>query len=147
MRAGDSSRAINFWQRIVQNDMTKPVYSSDLSDEEWAILAPLIPLAKPGGHPRTTDMRAVCNGIYYQLKSGCQWEMLPKEFPPSSTVYAYYGKWQRRGVWEQLNHALRDQVREQMGKSTQPTAIAADSQSVKTAEKRGRSMALTAAKG
>lgn len=92
-------------------------------------------------------MRAVCNGIYYQLKSGCQWEMLPKEFPPSSTVYAYYRKWQRRGVWEQLNHALRDQVREQMGKSTQPTAIAADSQSVKTAEKRGRSMALTAAKG
>lgn len=127
--------------------MTKPVDSSDLSDEEWAILALLIPLAKPGVIPRTTDMRAVCNGIYYQLKSGCQWEMLPQEFPPSSTVYVYYRKWQRRGVWEQLNHALRDQVREQMGKSTQPTAIAADSQSVKTAEKRGRSMALTAAKG
>ncbi len=127
--------------------MTEPVYSSDLSDAEWAILAPLIPAAKPGGHPRTTDMRAVCNAIYYQLKSGCQWEMLPKEFPPSSTVYAYYRKWQRRGVWEQLNHALRDQVREQMGRSTQPTAIAADSQSVKTAEKRGRSMALMAAKG
>ncbi len=127
--------------------MTEPVYPSDLSDAEWAILEPLIPAAKSGGHPRTTDMRAVCNGIYYQLKSGCQWEMLPREFPPSSTVYSYYRKWQRRGVWEPLNHALRDQVREQMGRSTQPTAIAADSQSVKTAEKRGRCMALMVAKG
>lgn len=127
--------------------MTKPRYSSDLSDDEWAILAPLIPPAKPGGHPRTTDMRAVCNAIYYHLKSGCQWEMLPKDFPPSSTVYAYYRKWQRRGVWEQLNHKLRDQVRTQLGKSPQPTAIAADSQSVKTTEKRGRYTALTGARG
>ena len=127
--------------------MTKSRYSSDLSDDEWAILAPLIPPAKPGGHPRTTDMRAVCNAIYYHLKSGCQWEMLPKDFPPSSTVYAYYRKWQRRGVWEQLNHKLRDQVRTQLGKSTQPTAIAADSQSVKTTEKRGRYTALTGARG
>lgn len=127
--------------------MTKPRYSSDLSDDEWAILAPLIPPAKPGGHPRTTDMRAVCNAIYYHLKSGCQWEMLPKDFPPSSTVYAYYRKWQRRGVWEQLNHKLRDQVRTQLGKSPQPTAIAADSQSVKTTEKRVRYTALTGARG
>jgi len=94
--------------------MTKPKYSSGLSDDEWAILAPLIPPAKSGGHPRTTDMRAVCNAIYYHLKSGCQWEMLPKEFPPSSTVYAYYRKWQRRGVWEQINHILRDHVRKQL---------------------------------
>jgi putative transposase len=127
--------------------MSEPVYSSDLSDAEWAILAPLIPPAKPGGHPRTTDMRGVCNGIYYHLKSGCQWAMLPKEYPPSSTVYAYYRRWQRLGLWEQFNHTLRDQVRVQMGKSPQPTAIAADSQSVKTAEKRGRCTALMAARG
>jgi putative transposase len=139
-------RTLHFCQRVVLSAMKK-VYSSDLSDAEWAILAPLIPAAKPGGHPRTTDIRAVCNGIFYQLKSGCQWEMLPKTFPPPSTVYAYYRKWQRRGVWEKLNHALRDQVRAQMGRAAQPTVIAADSQSVKTAEKRGRSMASMAANG
>ena len=72
--------------------------------------------------------------------------MLPKEFPPSSTVYAYYRKWQKRGVWEQMNHRLRDQVRKQLGRSTQPTAIAADSQSVKTTEKRGRCTALMVAR-
>lgn len=122
--------------------MTRKAYSTDLSDSEWQILAPYIPPAKPGGHPRTTDMREVCNAIYYHLKTGCQWQMLPGEFPPSSTVYSYYRQWQKRGIWEQLNHALREQVREKLGRSTQPTAIAADSQSVKTAQKRGMCTAL-----
>ncbi|AIE74125.1 Mobile element protein [Synechocystis sp. PCC 6714] len=67
----------------------KRSYEKDLNDREWEILEPMIPPAKPGGHPRTTDMRAVCNGIYHQLKMGCQWAMLPREFPPSSTVYSY----------------------------------------------------------
>jgi putative transposase len=125
--------------------MTQQRYSTDLSDAEWELLAPLIPAAKPGGHPRTTDMREVCNAIYYQLKTGCQWQMLPREFPPASTVYWYYRKWQRHGVWERMNHALRDQLRVQLGKFFQPSALAADSQSVKTAEKRGRSTALMAA--
>lgn len=71
--------------------------------------------------------------------------MLPGEFPPSSTVYSYYRQWQKRGIWEQLNHALREQVREKVGSSTQPTAIAADSQSVKTAQKRGMCTALMVA--
>jgi putative transposase len=125
--------------------MPRKPYPTDLSDAEWAILAPLIPAAKLGGHPRSTDMREVCNAIYYHLKTGCQWKFLPGDFPPSSTVYSYYRKWQKRGIWEQLNHTLRDQVRQQAGKSTQPTAIAADSQSVKTTEKRGRSTALMVA--
>lgn len=124
--------------------MTRKAYSTDLSDSEWAILAPLIPAAKSGGHPRTTDMREVCNAIYYHLKTGCQWDMLPGDFPPSSTVYSYYRKWQKQGVWQELNHTLRNQVREQMGRSVQPTAIAADTQSVKTTEKRGRCTALMA---
>lgn len=123
--------------------MTRKTYPTDLSDSEWEILAPLIPAAKSGGHPRTTNIRAVCNAIYYHLKTGCQWEMLPKDFPPSSTVYSYYRKWQRRGIWEQLNHTLRARLREQLGRSPQPSAIAADSQSVKTAGKRGRYTALT----
>ncbi|MFS0518900.1 IS5 family transposase [Nostoc sp. UIC 10607] len=117
--------------------MTRKSYPTDLNDMEWEILAPLIPPAKLGGHPRTTDMRAVCNAIYYYLKTGCQWDMLPGDFPPSSTVYSYYRKWQRRGIWEELNHTLRDQVREKLGRSTQPSAIAADSQSVKTTGKKG----------
>jgi len=100
---------------------------------EWEILAPLIPPAKSGGHPRTTDMREICNAIYYHLKTGCQWNMLPGDFPPSATVYSYYRKWQRKGVWEKLNHTLRGQVRSKLGKSTQPSAIAADSQSVQGA--------------
>lgn len=125
--------------------MRRQSYPTDLNDMEWEILSPLIPPAKLGGHPRTTDMRAVCNAIYYHLKTGCQWDMLPRDFPPSSTVYSYYRKWQRRGIWEELNHTLRDQVREKLGRSTQPTAIAADSQSVKTTEKRGRCTALMVA--
>lgn len=131
--------------------MTRKAYSTDLSDSEWAILAPLIPPAKSSGHPRTTDMREVCNAIYYHLKTGCQWDMLPGDFPPSSTVYSYYRKWQKQGVWQELNHRLRNQVREQMGRSVQPTALAklavgivADSQSVKTTEKRGKCTAMIA---
>ena len=126
--------------------MARKAYSTDLSDLEWAIMAPLIPVAKSGGHPRTTDMREVCNAIYYHLKTGCQWDMLPRDFPPSSTVYSYYRKWQRKGIWEELNHTLRDKLREKIGRSTQPSAIAADSQSVKTTEKRGMCMALMAVK-
>ncbi|MBD2536419.1 IS5 family transposase [Nostoc flagelliforme FACHB-838] len=117
--------------------MVRKSYTTDLTDMEWEILSPLIPPAKEGGHPRTTDMREICNAIYYHLKTGCQWNMLPGDFPPSSTVYSYYRKWQRKGVWEKLNHTLRGQVRAKLGKSTQPSAIAADSQSVKTAGKKG----------
>jgi len=125
--------------------MARKSYPTDLTDMEWEILAPLIPPAKEGGHPRTTDMREICNAIYYHLKTGCQWNMLPGDFPPSSTVYSYYRKWQRKGVWEKLNHTLRDQVRIKLGRSTQPSALAADSQSVKTTEKRGMSTALMVA--
>lgn len=125
--------------------MARKAYSTDLSDSEWEILAPLIPAAKSGGHPRTTNMREVCNAIYYHLKTGCQWEMLPGDFPPSSTVYSYYRKWQKQGVWEQLNHRLRDKLREKLGRSVQPSALAADSQSVKTTEKRGMCTVLMVA--
>lgn len=112
-------------------------YATDLSDQEWEIIKPLVPPAKPGGRPRETDMRAVLNGIFYQLKTGCQWHLLPHDFPPSSTVYAYYRDWQRQGVWEKINHILYEQCRLKVGKEPTPSAIAADSQSVKTTEKRG----------
>lgn len=121
--------------------MSVKPYATDLTDAEWEILAPLIPEAKPGGHPRTVDMRAVCNAIYYQLKTGCQWHLLPYDFPPSSTVYTYFSKWQRQGHWQRINHTLRERLRQKMGKSPHPSAVATDSQSVKTTEKRGRSTA------
>lgn len=125
--------------------MARKADSTDLNDLEWEILAPLIPPAKSGGHPRTTDMREVCNAIYYHFKTGCQCDMLPGDFPPSSTVYSYYRKWQKLGIWEALNHTLRDRFREKMGRLSQPSAIAADSQSVKTTEKRGMYTALMVA--
>jgi putative transposase len=91
--------------------MSDKAYGIDLTDAESAILSPLIPKAKPGGHPRTVDMRSVCNAIYYQLKTGCQWHLLPHDFPPSSTVYFYYRRWQRHGHWEYMNHMLREHLR------------------------------------
>ncbi|NCQ97073.1 MAG: transposase [Microcystis aeruginosa W11-03] len=75
----------------------------------------LIPPPKTGGHPRTTDMRGVCDAIYYQLKTGCQWGYLPGDFPPPSTVYSYYRKWMKNGIWQALNHTRRDRCREQVG--------------------------------
>lgn len=91
--------------------MRQKGYPSDLSDAEWALLEPLIPPAKPGGHPRTTNMRSVCNAIFYLMKTGCQWQYLPTDFPHLSIVYCYYKKCQKQGIWEEFNHVLRDQCR------------------------------------
>ena len=91
--------------------MSRKAYKSDLSDKEWQIIKPLIPPPKPGGHPRTVDMREVVNAIFYLLRTGCSWEMLPHDFPPYSTVYYYFRRWQKRGFWEQLNQVLREQIR------------------------------------
>ena len=121
-------------------------YATDLSDAEWAIIEPFLPPAKSGGRKRTTDLRIVCNAIFYLLKTGCQWYMLPQDFPPYSTVYLYYRRWQKLGIWEIINQALVPLVREQAGKSPYPTSLAVDSQSVKTTEKRGMYMDLMVAK-
>lgn len=125
--------------------MTRKAYKSDLTDKEWQIIKPLIPPPKPGGHPRTVDMRQVVNAIFYLLRTGCSWEMLPHDFPPYSTVYYYFRRWQKRGVWEQINQVLRDQIRIKQGKSAQATAAIVDSQSVETTEKRGKYTATTVA--
>jgi putative transposase len=124
---------------------TKKRYSSDLSDEEWAILEPLIPPAKRGGRPRTVNMREVLNGIFYVLKTGCQWENLPKDLPPSGTVFYYFNRWRKEKVWQQMNAALRERVRLEAGREAIPSAGSMDSQSVKTTEK-GAVGATTAAR-
>ena len=118
--------------------MTRLPYPSDLSDEEWQLIAPHIPPAKPGGRPRAHAMRDILDGIFYVLKAGCQWEMLPHDFPPHGTVYHYFNEWRKDGTWSHLNAALRGELREEMDRHHQPSAGIADSQSVKVTSKRGR---------
>lgn len=118
--------------------MHRKAYKTDITDGQWQILEPLIPPAKPGGHPRTVNMREVVNSIFYVLRTGCSWEMLPHDLPPYSTVYYYFRRWQKTGVWQQMNNALRQQLRQVEGRNPQPSAAIADSQSVKTTEKRGK---------
>ncbi len=123
--------------------MSRKQYTSDLTDQEWEILEPLIPPAKKGGHARTVNIREVLNGIFYVLKTGCQWANLPGDFPPTGTVFGYYNTWRKTKVWSRLNAALREQVRQTEGREATPSAAVLDSQSVKTTEK-GGGAAMTA---
>ncbi len=112
-------------------------YPSDLTDREWGIVAPLVPAARPGGRPRTTDMREVMNAILYYAEGGIPWRMLPKDFPPISTVRGYFYQWRDDGTWASMNFALVQEARELEGKEASPTAGVIDSQSVKTTESGG----------
>ena len=117
--------------------MNRKPYPSDLTETELHILDPLVPPAKPGGRPREQDMHEILNGIFYVLRSGCAWRMLPHDFPPHQTVYDYFWKWRRDGAWERMNEALRVQLRKRDGREAQPSAAILDSQSVKTTEVKG----------
>jgi putative transposase len=117
--------------------MSRPPYPSDLSDIEWLIIQALIPAAKAGGRPRRVNIREILNAIFYILRSGCAWRMLPHDFPAWQTVYGYFRTWRKAGVWEQMNTALRESVREQAGRKAEPRAGIIDSQSVKTTETKG----------
>ena len=118
-------------------DRSKLRYPSDLSEEEWALIEPLIPPAKRGGNKRTVNVREVVNGLMYVLGTGCQWAALPKDLPPRSTVNDYFLRWQHDRTLSRLHHALYVQCREQAGREASPTAAIVDSQSVKGAEKGG----------
>jgi putative transposase len=117
--------------------MNRKNYATDLSDAEWQILAPLIPPAKPGGRPREVDIREVVNAINYLLRTGCSWEMLPHDLPPSGTVYYYFAQWRANNVLTNINDTLRGQLRVASGRQEQPSAAILDSQSVKTTETPG----------
>jgi transposase len=112
-------------------------YPSDLTDVEWAIVAPMIPPPRRGGRPRETDMREVMNAVRYVLRTGCQWRQLPKDFPPRSTVYNYFWAWTRYGVLDHIHHALLVKLREAQGREASPSAAILDTQTVKATEKGG----------
>lgn len=112
-------------------------YPSDLSDAEWALIGPMIPPAKRGGRPREVDVREVVNGVFYVLSTGCQWKALPKDLPPSSTIYDYFDLWEWDGTLERIHHALYLQERERQGREASPTAAIIDSQTAKGASKGG----------
>lgn len=114
-------------------------FPSNLTDAEWARLEPLVPAATPGGRPRKTDMRTAMNAILYLLRTGCPWRYLPRDgFPPRSTVYNIFRKFQRDGGWEAIWAELHMALRERLGREASPTAAILDSQTVKSAEKGGR---------
>jgi putative transposase len=112
-------------------------YPSDLTDDEWSVLMPLLPAARRGGRRREVDMREVLNGIMYLLSTGCQWRAIPKDLPPRSTVHGYHKCWEYDGTLHRIHHALYQACREQVGREASPTACIIDSQSVKSAEKGG----------
>jgi transposase len=116
-------------------DRSKLRYPSDLTDEEWSIIGPVIPPAKRGGNKRTVVVREVVNGLMYILGTGCQWASLPKDLPPRSTVNDYFCRWNHDGTLDRIHHALYVQCRQMAGLETSPTAAIIDSQSVKSAEK------------
>lgn len=125
--------------------MTRKRYSTDLSDREWAILEPLVPAAKPGGRPCRWERREILNGIFYVLRTGGTWRLLPHDFPPWQTVYHYFRVWRRDGTLQMIHDCLRAQARIRLGRTATPTAAIIESQSVKTTE-RGGPAAMTAAR-
>ena len=118
-------------------DRGKLRYPSDVTDDEWAHIAPLIPPAKWGGRRRSVDVREVVNGLMYILSTGCQWRAIPKDLPPRSTLFEYFDLWDYDGTLDRIHHSLYVKCREAMGREASPTACVIDSQSVKGAEKGG----------
>jgi transposase len=118
-------------------DRSQLRYPSDLTDEEWAHVEPLIAPAKRGGNRRRVDVREVMNGIMYVLSTGCQWRAVPKDLPPRSTLFGYLDLWSWEGTLDRIHHALYVECREQDEREASPTAAIIDSQSVKSAEKGG----------
>src|ERR687892_682139 len=111
--------------------MRKP-YTTDLSDAEWNYIEPHLPAPKGYGRPRTHSLREILNAVFYLLKSGCQWRLLPHDFPRWPTVYWYFRKWRIDGTWERINRAIGERLRVRLNRDPQPSAGVVDSQSLKS---------------
>jgi len=112
-------------------------YPTDLTDKEWALLAPYGPAAKPGGRPETYPKREILDAIFSIWRGGCAWRLLPHDFPPRQIVYQYFWRWRNDGTWQVMHALLRGDVRVAAGKRRQPSAGISDRQSVKTTDKGG----------
>ena len=112
-------------------------YPTDTSDAEWALLEPLVPAPKSGGRPARIARRDIVDAIFYVMRGGVSWRMLPADFPFWKTVYDYFRQWKLSGLWERVNDALRVKIRQADGRNAVPTAGIVDSRSVKTSQKGG----------
>lgn len=112
-------------------------YPTDLTDDQWAVLAPLLGRRAGPGRPPRVSLRAVVNALLYMARAGCPWRLLPREFPHWTAVRYYFDKWTQDGTWAEVNRQLVEQAREQRGRKPQPTAAIIDSQSSKTTEAGG----------
>jgi putative transposase len=112
--------------------MMRRAYQTDLSNAEWALIEPHLPVPKAPGRPRVHPLREILNAIFYVVRSGCAWRLVPHEFPPWKTVYHYFRLWRLDGTWERMHAALRQRVRVRLKRNPQPSAGVVDSQSVKS---------------
>lgn len=113
--------------------MERKSYPTDLTDEQWELVRPLLPRAKPGGRPRSVDLREVLNGVLYVVRGGVAWRMLPNDLPPWGTVHYYYRRWRLDGTWDRVMEVLRTRLRHADGRKKSPSAAIVDSQTIRTA--------------
>ena len=127
------------WTPTTRQQHSRPVtrYQTDLTDEEWRVIAPHLPKPCTSGRPREWPMREIINGIFYVMRAGCPWRLLPNDLPPWETIYRWFAVWRDDGRFERINHALVMADRERVGRDASPTAAIIDSQSAKTTEAGG----------
>ena len=127
------------WTLTTRQQHSRPVtrYQTDLTDAEWRVVAPHLPKPCATGRPREWPMREIVNGIFYVMRAGCPWRLLPNDLPPWGTIYRWFAAWRDDGRFERINHALVMADRERVGRDASPSAAIIDSQSVKTTEAGG----------